>query len=180
MNKIFLTHATIGEGGAVNPEASKSIRAYLAELPAGTETLIAITPKGAIAGALGIIPLERVLEDLTHLDNLTRRTIDHTNVTEVLDFLNELSTWLPYSGRLQANCKYYLLSAEAMAFDRIPEDLKGTSERNEWRRAQAAEYAAMYEQAVRICSAITHRCDHLRTFISYEKTVAGAVSYPAK
>ena len=38
---------------------------------------------------------------------------------------------------------------------------------------------ALYEQAERMVSAITHRCDHLRTFVSYEKTMAEFHRFPA-
>lgn len=180
MDKILLTTATTNATGGLNPDASQRIREHLAGLPAGTETLVSITPKGAIAGALDIIPLEKILQDLAHLETLARRTIEHTDVNQVLDLLNELSEWLPYAGRVQANCKYYLLAAEANAFQDIPDDVKATSERTAWRKAQAAEYAAMYEQAERMCAAIVHRTDHLRTFISYEKSIASLHSFPAE
>lgn len=180
MQKPFLTLAKVGENGAINAEASQQLRQHLSELPEGTETLISIMPKNAIAGALDIIPLGKIVEDLKHLAERTRASIDHTDVNQVLDLLNELSEWLPYSGRLQANCKYYLLAAETNAFENIPAELKATSERRDWRKAQAAEYAALYEQAERCCAAITHRCDHLRTFISYEKALASLHSFPAE
>jgi len=175
---IFLTLAKVGENGAINADASQQIRSHLAAMP-GKEALISITPKDAIAGALDVLPLAKIIEDLKHLQNLCGRNCDHTDINQVLDLLNELSEWLPYSGRLQANCKYYLLAAETNAFDRLPDDIKATSERRDWRKAQTAEYAALYEQAERTCAAITHRCEHLRTFVSYAKSELSFNAFPS-
>jgi hypothetical protein len=179
MNTIFVTRATVRSGGAINETASAEIRQHLSSIPANTETLICITPKNSIAGALDILPLEKIIEDVRHLSNLASASIDHTNVNAVLDLLNEISAWLPYAARLQANCKYYLLAAEANAFEHLPDNLKATSERNDWRKAQSAEYAALYELAERTCAAITHRCDHLRTFISYAKSEMSLAAFPS-
>jgi hypothetical protein len=175
---IFLTLAKVGENGAINADASQKIRSHLAAMP-GKEALISITPKDAIAGALDVLPLAKIIEDLKHLQNLCGRNCDHTDINQVLDLLNELSEWLPYSGRIQANCKYYLLAAETNAFDRLPDEIKATSERRDWRKAQTAEYAALYEQAERTCAAITHRCDHLRTFVSYAKSELSFNAFPS-
>jgi hypothetical protein len=180
MDKILITRAKVGANGTINADAQTQIRAHLAALEPGTETLIGITPKAAIAGALDIIPLQQIITDLKHLQDLARRNVDHTDVNQVLDLLNELSEWLPYAGRVQANCKYYLLAAEANAFENIPPELKATSERNDWRKAQAAEYAMMYEQAERTCAAMTHRCDHLRTFVSYAKAELSLHAFPSE
>jgi hypothetical protein len=58
----------------------------------------------------------------------------------------------------------------------IPDDIKvlSISERKRWVSARIAEWEAMFERSERLCAAITHRCDHLRTFVSYEKEQAKA------
>lgn len=174
MNKINAITGTMVDGGKLNSEASAQIRACLTEIQPGTQVIIGITPFNSIAGALDIVPLDKLIQDATHLEKLARNQIDHTQVEAVMDLLNELSTWLPYAGKLQANAKYYLRVAQANALAGLPDyAVNGTStDRKRWCEAQCAEHEALYEQCERMVAAITHRCDHLRTFVSYEKSLA--------
>jgi len=174
MDKINAIKGIMVEAGKLNTEASAQIRACLNEIQPGTQVIIGITPFNSIAGALDIVPLDKLLHDAAHLEKLARNQIDHTQVEAVMDLLNELSTWLPYAGKLQANAKYYLRVAQANALAGLPDYAVNGSptDRKRWCEAQCAEYEALYEQCERMVAAITHRCDHLRTFISYEKSLA--------
>jgi hypothetical protein len=174
MDKINAVSATMIGGGKLNSEASAQIRACLTEIPAGTQVIIGITPFNSIAGALDIVPLDQLLKDAAHLEKMSRNHVDHTQVEAVMDLLNELSTWLPYAGKLQGNAKYYLRVAQSNALSNLPDwALNGTpTDRKRWSETQCAEYEALYEQCERMVAAITHRCDHLRTFVSYEKSLA--------
>ena len=180
MDKIFVTPATITGVEQINNSASVAIREHLATLPPGTEMLIAITPFKAIAGAMNIVPLEKILADLQYLETLTATQIEYTDTNAVLDLLNEISAWLAYAARLQSHCKYYWRAAEISVFKSIPDEILklSTSERNRWLRAQTAEFESLYELAERIAAAMTHRCEHLRSFLSYEKALLNLGNFP--
>lgn len=180
MDKIHITRARVGVDGKINSAAAADIRDHVSTLAPGTETLISITPFKSIAGGLDILPIEKILEDLKSLDTLSRIHVEPDAVNQVIDLLNEISEWIPYAGRIQANCKYYLRAAESNLFDNIPEHILklSTTERTRWLKAQCAEFEALYEQAERVVSAMTHRCEHLRTFVSYEKAMAQLGNFP--
>lgn len=180
MDKIHITRARVGDEGKVNAAATISIREHLLTLPKGTEMLISITPFGSIAGGLDIIPLQDIFEYLKKLDDLSRIHVEPDAVNQVIDLLNEISEWIPFAGRIQANCKYYWRAAESNLFANMPPEIRelSTSERTRWIKAQCAEHEALYEQAERVVSAMTHRCEHLRTFISYEKAIANLGNFP--
>lgn len=173
MNKITAISGIMVEGGKMNSEASAQIRACLNEITPGTQILVGITPHNSIAGALNIVPIDKLLHDAEHLEKMARTEVDPTQVEAIIDLLNELSTWLPYAGKLQANAKYYWRIAQANVMEKIPEWIKDATptDRKRWIEGQCAEYESMYEQCERIVAAITHRCDHLRTFVSYEKSL---------
>ena len=173
MDKIFLVRDTVRHGGTISANVASGIREHMKGI-AGKEVLITVTPSGSIAGGLDILPLERLLQDLAHLEKLSRTHIEYSDINAVLDLLNELSEWLPYAGRIQANTKYYWRAAESNLFEIMPESIKALSpsERTKWLRAKCAEHESLFDQAQRTVAAITHRCEHLRTFVSYEKALA--------
>lgn len=165
---MISTAATI-DNGKIDAHASAGIRAYLAENPG--PCIISIMPRHALAAKMAIMPLESIVEWLDSIGKLAERTIDATNAPEIIEFLNELSAWLPHVGKVQASAKYYLLLAERTAMDYMPEGINRLSatERRRWAQGQVAEFAALYENIERLGAAMTHRCDALRTLLSYEK-----------
>jgi len=169
-----VTHVN-DEGRITSAEAITAIRQTLNERK-NTEVLITIMPAMDIRRTFDILPEQDLFDRVKHLDALASTHVDHTDINAVLDLLNELSAWLPEAGKCQASAKFYLLVAVDAVMSAIPDDIKvlSISERKRWVSARIAEWEAMFERAERLCAAITHRCDHLRTFVSYEKEQAKA------
>jgi hypothetical protein len=173
MDSIVITRSVLG-GGKMDAAAAQFIRSYINSALPETEAIISIAPCNSVAGVLDIMPLPELIQRVKQLQALASTQVDITNINAVLDLLNELSTWLPFAGKVQGHCKYYLLAAETTAIEQMPEGIRtlSTTERTKWAKGKSAEYAALYEVTERTCAAMTHRCDHLRTFVSYEKSQA--------
>jgi hypothetical protein len=131
-------------------------------------------PASEIRRTFDILPEQDMFDRIKHLDALASTNVDHTDINAVLDLLNELSAWLPEAGKCQASAKFYMLLAVDAVMSAIPDDIRTLSvtERRRWVSARIAEWEAIYERSERLTAAITHRCDHLRTFVSYEKEQA--------
>ena len=161
------------EGRITSAEAITAIRQTLNE-QRNTEVLITIMPTSDIRRTFDILPEQDMFDRIKHLDALASTNVDHTNINAVLDLLNELSAWLPEAGKCQASAKFYMLLAVDAVMSAIPDDIRALSvtERRRWVSARIAEWEAIYERSERLTAAITHRCDHLRTFVSYENEQA--------
>ena len=175
--KAFAT-VTQKKDGIMQPGGKAKIAAAIAEIPDGTEFLVGIVPAGSLPAAMNIDAPDVIVKGINEVLALAQHNVDHTNPSAVMDLLNELSGWLAYAGQLQAQAKYWLLVAELDALNNVPEHLTSPTERKKWCNAKAAEYAALYEQAERLTAAVTHRCDHLRTFISYHKQEMTLAAFP--
>lgn len=152
--------------------------AIVAELQAlsGKQVVITINDAEAVARTFDILPPDVLIERITHLDKLVSTHVEYTNINAVLDMLNELSGWLSECGKVQATAKYYMLTAHEMTIANMPDSVRALSvtERRAWIAAKCAAWEAQYERTERLTAAFTHRCDHLRTFVSYEKELAKA------
>lgn len=167
-----VTHVN-DDGRITSAEAITAIRQTLNE-QRNTEVLITIMPASDIRRTFDILPEQDMFDRIKHLDALASTNVDHTDINAVLDLLNELSAWLPEAGKCQASAKFYMLLAVDAFMSAIPDDIRvlSVTERRRWVSARIAEWEAIYERSERLTAAITHRCDHLRTFVSYEKEQA--------
>lgn len=166
----MLTIHTNITNGKLEPDATGEIRSAITENE-GKRVVISMYDVASLPGLYNVVTLDKVIETVNHLDSLASTNIDPTNGNAITELLNELSAWLPESGRIQASAKFYLLNAQRVAAESIPEGVKllSATALNKWLEGNTAEYAALYERCERLTKAITHRCDHLRTFLSYQK-----------
>jgi hypothetical protein len=158
------------QAGRVSQDARTAIQEELKALE-GQQVVITITRADAMPGLPGLVTLDELAKMLQHITDLANTHVDVTDINGILDLLNELSAWLPQSGIIQASAKYYLNAAKAQLYDEVPEDIKRSGAMNvkNWIQANAYYYEALYERCERLTAAITHRCDHLRTFVSFEE-----------
>jgi hypothetical protein len=170
------TVTTVTDNGQLLRDAA--FVAIVAELHAlsGKQVVITINDAASVARTFDVLSPDELIERITHLDKLAGTHVEYTNINAVLDMLNELSGWLSECGRAQACAKYYMLTAHEMTMATMPEHVRSLSitERRAWVAAKCAAWESQYERAERLTAAITHRCDHLRTFVSYEKELAKA------
>jgi len=165
---------TAVQGGKMDNAARELVAAKMKSIANGEKVLFAIMPTNDIVGALAIMPFDDVRNTLFKLQELCDASIEYSNANACLDLLNELSAWIGQSAHLQASAKYYLCIAEAAQYAAILENIEDyknltSTERKKIAASRCAEYVALYEFAERLNAAITHRCDHLRTFISFAK-----------
>ena len=167
---------TVTDAGTLNRD--DAFIAIVTELKAlsGRQAVITINSAESVARTFDVLSPDELIERITHLDKLTGTHVEYTNINAVLDMLNELSGWLSEAGRVQAAAKYYMLIAHEMVIATMPDPVRSLSitERRAWASAKCAAWEAQYERATRLTAAMTHRCDHLRTFVSYEKELAKA------
>ena len=158
------------QAGRVSPDARSAIQEELRALE-GKQVIITITPADALPGLPGLVEINELAKMLQSITDLANTHVDVTDINGILDLLNELSAWLPQAGILQASAKYYMNAAKAQLHDEVPEDIKRSGAMNikNWIQANAFYYEALYERCERLTAAVTHRCDHLRTFVSFEK-----------
>jgi hypothetical protein len=157
-------------GGWDNPELAR----YFKEVPAGKRIVISIADDAKEKpGQSPNASLSKIETDLNHLETLCGTQIDYNDVTAVMFYLNDLSSWLSYSGKLRADIYALNLQARAVQLIKILDDQMyssiGPLERKEHAKALCWETEAMLLRAERVNAAITHRCDHMRTFISFHK-----------
>jgi hypothetical protein len=166
----MLTIHTNIAGGKLEPEASAAIREAVTKNE-GKRVVVSLFDIASLPGLYNVVTIDKVIETVNHLDSLASTNIDPTNGNAITELLNELSAWLPEAGRIQASAKFYLLNAQRASAEKIPDSVKGLSATalNKWLEGSTAEYSALYERCERLTKAITHRCDHLRTFLSYQK-----------
>ena len=166
----MLTIHTNIKNGKLEPDATTEIRNAITENE-GKRVVISVYDIATLPGLYNVVTIDKVIETVNYLDSLASTNIDPTNGNAITELLNELSAWLPEAGRIQASAKFYLLNAQRVAAESIPEAITRLSATalNKWVEGNTAEYAALYERCERLTKAITHRCDHLRTFLSYQK-----------
>ena len=165
---------TAVQGGKLDTAARDLVSKKMQSIGDGEKVLFAIMPTNDIIGALAVMPFDDVRNTLSKLQELCDASIEYQNPNACLDLLNELSAWIGQSAHLQASAKYYLCVAEAAQYAFILENIEdyksmSATERKRLAASRCAEYVALYEFAERLNAAITHRCEHLRTFISFAK-----------
>lgn len=147
---------------------------YFKSVPPGQKITISISSGNEVRpGQTESTSIEKIERDLTHLELLCSTQIDYNEPTAVMHLLNDLSSWLSYSGRVKADIYALNLQANAVELGKILNDQRyskiGATERNAHAKALCWQTEAMVMRADRINAAITHRCDHLRSFLSYQK-----------
>lgn len=162
-------------GAALPPEASAAIRQRIAEIPEGARILVSILPVKDIPGALDVMPFNVLCERYEHMQRLASVTVDHRDPNALLDALNDMGSYIAISGHMLASAKYYLHIAKQSALGDMPEHVRTLSanERRDWASAQVAQYEMIHSACDRINASLTHRCDHIRSFIAYLRAEIG-------
>ena len=152
-----------------NPELLK----YFRGVPIGKEIVITISDHEPKPAQEQSISFEKVMQDIVHLETLCGTQIDYTDPNAVQYLLNDLSSWLSYSGTVVANACLLNDQARKIEYLRLFSNPQfstlSTTERKEFARVSCSDTEHLRKRAERINAAVTHRCDHLRTFLSYIK-----------
>ena len=149
---------------------NQHIRQYMNENK-GETLVISMFNARSIPGTLDLLKFDDIGQTLETVEKLINTNVDHTKPQACSEVMSELGEWLGYMAKVQASAKFYALTAKQSAVEEMPESVKGMSRttQSEWLKGRCAAMEAMYEYACRISAAAVHRCDHLRTFISFEK-----------
>ncbi|MGL4641323.1 MAG: hypothetical protein ACRCVX_16550 [Shewanella sp.] len=166
---------TVVHGGKIDEKARRLVLDHMGGIPDGESVLFAVLPKNEIVGALSVMPIIDLMQTAEAIKALLNITIDHNIPNDCLDLLNELGGWMGQAAALQSSAKYYLCIAESAQYAEMLENiddykLLSVTERKQMIAARCAEYVALYELAQRLGAAMTHRCDHLRTLVSWHKS----------
>ena len=168
MSNIVLK-STVTEAGRLET-GSEHIRQYMNDNK-GETLVISMFNARSIPGTLDLLKFDDIGQTLETVEKLINTNVDHTNAQACCEVMSELGEWLGYMAKVQASAKFYAMTAKQSAVEEMPESVKEMSRtmQAEWLKGKCAAMEAMYEYACRISAAAVHRCDHLRTFISFEK-----------
>lgn len=168
MSNIVLK-STVTETGRLET-GNQHIRQYMNENK-GETLVISMFNARSIPGTLDLLKFDDIGKTLEVVEKLINTNVDHTKPQDCSEVMSELGEWLGYMAKVQASAKFYALTAKQSAVEEMPESVKEMSRtmQAEWLKGKCAAMEAMYEYACRISAAAVHRCDHLRTFISFEK-----------
>jgi len=168
MSNIVLK-STVTETGRLET-GSENIRDYMKKNK-GETLVISMFNARSIPGTLDLLKFDDIGQTLEVVEKLINTNVDHTKPQACSEVMSELGEWLGYMAKVQASAKFYALTAKQSAVEEMPDDIRqmSTMIQREWINGRCAAMEAMYELAERMFKAATARCDHLRTFISFEK-----------
>lgn len=161
--------STVTETGRLET-GSEHIKQYMNDNK-GETLVISMFNARSIPGTLDLLKFDDIGQTLEVVEKLINTNVDHTKPHACSEVMNELGEWLGYMAKVQASAKFYALTAKQSAVEEMPDDIRqmSTMIQREWINGRCAAMEAMYELSERMFKAATARCDHLRTFISFEK-----------
>jgi hypothetical protein len=168
MSNIVIKSA-VTETGRLE-SGGEHIRQYMNDNK-GEMLVISMFNARSIPGTLDLLKFDDIGQTLETVEKLINTNVDHTKPQACSEVMSELGEWLGYMAKVQASAKFYALTAKQSAVEEMPDDIRqmSTMIQREWINGRCAAMEAMYELAERMFKAATARCDHLRTFISFEK-----------
>ena len=161
------TTTTITDAGKLPAADAETIRRIWQDMAGKQVDIITVESL-----AVDIVPLDRLIKEMVMLQRIAERTIDGNDPPQILDLLTEISTWLPYTGKLVASAAKYWNDAKLQHLSEpAPDHLKGEFEKRKYREAKAADAQYIYDYVYRLNSAMNSRSEHLVSLLSYQKAL---------
>lgn len=119
------------------------------------------------------LSIEDITTQLSHINTLISQEVSESDYPTMLSYLNELSAWQGNSGKCVADAEWYYHSELEKVFDEL--DKKGNLKEvpatvlNNYAKAKCKEYLYLLKIAERYNRGITHRCDAIRSILSFAK-----------
>ena len=118
--------------------------------------------------------IEQITDQLEQINLLISQQIDESDYPTLLSYLNELSSWQGNSGKCVADAEYYYNEKLLEVFQELKAD--GSLNRvpatiiTNYTKAKCKEYIYLVKLAERYNRGITHRCDSIRSILSFAKS----------
>lgn len=121
------------------------------------------------------LTIEEITQQLSHINTLISQEIDESDYPSLLSYLNELSAWQANSGKCVADAEYYLndkldsVFKELMSDDNLKNKNIAPTVLTKYMNGECKEYIYLLKLAERYNRGITHRCDSIRSILSFAK-----------
>ena len=118
--------------------------------------------------------IEQITDQLEQINLLISQQIDESDYPTLLSYLNELSSWQGNSGKCVADAEYYYNEKLLEVFQELKAD--GSLNRvpatiiTNYTKAKCKELIHLVKLAERYNRGITHRCDSIRSILSFAKS----------
>ena len=119
------------------------------------------------------LSIEDITTQLSHINTLISQEISESDYPTMLSYLNELSAWQGNSGKCVADAEWYYHEELEKVFDEL--DKKGNLKDvpatvlNNLAKAKCKEFIYLLKLAERYNRGIVHRCDSIRSILSFAK-----------
>ena len=119
------------------------------------------------------LSIEDITTQLSHINTLISQEISESDYPTMLSYLNELSAWQGNSGKCVADSEWYYHAELEKVFDE--HDKKGNLKDvpatvlNNLAKAKCKEFIYLLKLAERYNRGIVHRCDSIRSILSFAK-----------
>ena len=117
--------------------------------------------------------IDKITEQLSHINTLISQEVSDSDYPTMLSYLNELSAWQANSGKCVADAEYYYHAELEKVFDTLNKNgnLKEVPATvlNNYAKAKCKEYIYLLKLAERYNRGIVHRCDSVRSILSFAK-----------
>jgi hypothetical protein len=117
--------------------------------------------------------IDKITEQLSHINTLISQEVSDSDYPTMLSYLNELSAWQANSGKCIADAEYYYHAELEKVFDALNKNgnLKEVPATvlNNYAKAKCKEYIYLLKLAERYNRGIVHRCDSVRSILSFAK-----------
>lgn len=119
------------------------------------------------------LSIEEITTQLSHINTLISQEISESDYPTMLSYLNELSAWQGNSGKCVADAEWYYHTELEKVFDEL--DKKGNLKDvpatvlNNLAKAKCKEFIYLLKLAERYNRGIVHRCDSIRSILSFAK-----------
>lgn len=119
------------------------------------------------------LSIEEITTQLSNINTLISQEISESDYPTMLSYLNELSAWQGNSGKCVADAEYCYHDKLESVFDELNKsgnlkDIPATV-LNNYAKAKCKEYLYLVKIAERYNRGITHRCDAIRSILSFAK-----------
>lgn len=119
------------------------------------------------------LSIDDITTQLSHVNMLISQEINESDYPTMLSYLNELSAWQGNSGKCVADAEWYYHTELEKVFDEL--DKKGNLKDvpatvlNNLAKAKCKEFIYLLKLAERYNRGIVHRCDSIRSILSFAK-----------
>lgn len=117
--------------------------------------------------------IEQITEQLSHINTLISQELSESDYPTMISYLDELSAWQGNSGKCVADAEYHYHTKLESVFNDLQKDgsLKDVPATvlNNYAKAKCKEYLYLVKLSERYNRGLTHRCDSIRTILSFAK-----------